>query len=150
MARLLTSMPGFAFLIFVAALPLGPVTERVFFPVASPLEITHQEEVPDGVAVYVSFTKNRGCKYVGLIGYQNYDLIHIDTGGTAISRPAGLQETGPWLIKTDTLTGLEVFVEHRCHFAWNTFTQLYPRGNLLLPNGIFSLIKLVVGQGDDQ
>ena len=121
---------GVSLLTFMLALPMIPFTERALFPVVGPLTFETVEEQGGHLASYVAFEKYRSCQFVALSFVQFGDRIRVDfpdgDENLPVSRPEGEYVTGPWVLHTDTLDGLEITVEHRCHFLWNTFTKLYP------------------------
>ncbi len=122
---------GVSLLTLLLALPVIPVIERWAFPVVTSMTFESVETAEGGdLVTYVAFEKLRSCEFIALSFIQNGDRIRVDFPpedlDLPLSRPEGEYVTGPWVLNTTSLEGLRVVVEHRCHFLWNTFTDLYP------------------------
>jgi hypothetical protein len=121
---------GVTLMTMLVLLPTLPGMERFLFPVVSKMGIISSTTTGDGLSLWVSFEKYRSCEFVDLTFKQNGDRVSTifppEDEYLPTSRPEGEWVTGPWVVDIETLDGLEVVVEHRCHFLWNTFTQLYP------------------------
>jgi hypothetical protein len=121
---------GIAVLTLFLALPWFATFESIVFPIVSKMQFVQSKPVEEGLEVYVQFEKYRSCEFIGITFKQGYDRIRVDfpaeDENQPKSRPKGEWVTGPWVLHTGSLEGIEVVVEHRCHLLWPVFTQLYP------------------------
>lgn len=55
-------------------------------------------------------------------------LIHFPDRDSDLprSRPTGRFIAGPWYVEAENLDDIVGVTEHRCHFLWNIFTDVYP------------------------
>lgn len=139
MTRFQTFVCGvLAAMVLVSALfVFGQPLETRFMPVYSKFEITSVE--PHGEAqsrVVFRFTKYRACDPQGFSWYAGDPaasfrqiIIQREGGQGGGSRPLGTQESSPFIIDAtpEQLRNI-VFAEiySRCHFLWNTRTDIYP------------------------
>ena len=124
----------------IALLALTPYKEieTKFFPVAAPAKIYNSQVTSAGIEIYVSFTKNRNCKFLGLEWYKGTPTKGLakipltfleDRGHDIASRPVGVQLAGPWLLEGIDLHELHhhsfAIARHECHPLWDTITRFY-------------------------
>lgn len=114
----------------IIALPFLPVIEAKLFPVVGTLSFEEVVEGDDFLDVYVHFEKFRACEFIGLTFVQGNGRLLVEfpdrDDSLPPSRPVGEWITGPWRVYTNTLDGVSIVVEHRCHSMWNVFTEIYP------------------------
>lgn len=139
MSRFQTFIGGvLAAMVMVSALFIfGPPLETKLLPVYSKFEII--EVTPYGEnqsrAIF-RFTKWRQCDPQGFSWYAGNPGAAFRQIGIKIEqprpggpRPLGVQQTSPYIIDVppEDLRGI-VFAEiySRCHFLWNTRTDIYP------------------------
>jgi hypothetical protein len=108
------------------ALVLGYATIHVaslgygyMWPVVSKAEILQETSTKDGVVFYLKFTKNYDCEFLGVNWYVadvRQQLVFLDDGDKrALTRPAGDQVAGPWLLRhLQSTQGTWATVVHRC------------------------------------
>jgi hypothetical protein len=131
------------YLALIASTPvlfLGKDIEERFFPVVENTRLLRVEsDGPKAVLVWISFDKTRNCQLIDIAWYkvdgftgglQRVDFKIIeDFGGPPVTRPEGVQVSGPWRIEVSPQTfteGIVSHVNHRCHPLWTTQTVFYP------------------------
>lgn len=125
------AMAGIILMFLVTVmLPLMKSTEERYFPVVINAEITSTEVVDGKLNIHVEFDKIRGCKISSVdmtqLGRRVASYFAEDNGGEPLSRAIGHQDTGPWVLDTDTLDNLTITSIHNCHFLYGTRSYMYP------------------------
>lgn len=119
-----------AALIMYGVFSAGPLLQAHFLPVVSKAFIVQETQNKLGVVIYVEFTKNYECEFLGINWYSGSKRLKVDfledEGGEALSRPPGDQVAGPWQIyNLQTTQGTWATAVHRCAL-WEVQTAFHP------------------------
>ena len=125
-------------LCLLVMLYFGPQIESRLYPVTAHVVIEKHEVVsPTKTRIWVSFKKERDCKFLALSWYlgnrddrfsRSWLKFEDDDDDSAPTRPPGKQLAGPWIVGVpvdDLLKNSFADARHQCHPLWETRTEFY-------------------------